>query len=227
MLMKIVFLKGFFPLIFIPLLLCFGCSKENKKIIYDRCSQFENGCINKNIKLEILTNRGSILIELDAINAPITASNFVFLANRGLYDGTYFDRSIQTPYPFLIQGGHKEFKYEFENNKKSYINERSISIKSIPLEIKLKGEIDPRYNQMITNSDNFKKIILKHESGSLAMARSQSLDSARIKFYITLKETPELDGRYAVFGKVINGFEVLDNIQEGDLIVRVKEFRNN
>ncbi len=222
---KLIF-SNHFLLILIPLLVTFGCSEPKNRISYNsRCFELENGCINNNIKVEIMTNKGRVIVELNAINAPLTSTNFLMLVNRGLYDGTSFDRSIKSPYPFLVQGGHKEFKYDFENNKKSYLDKRSISIKSIPLEIKLKGEDYPRYNQTVLRADNFKRILLKHERGSIAMARSQSVDSARIKFYITLKNLPELDGRYAVFGKVLKGMDVIDSIKEGDLILKVKEVR--
>ena len=55
------------------------------------------------------------------------------------------------------------------------------------------------------------------------MARSQSLNSGRIKFYITLKKLPELDGRYSVFGKVLEGMNIIDSIREGDVILTIKE----
>ena len=52
------------------------------------------------------------------------------------------------------------------------------------------------------------------------MARSQELDSASAQFYIALRALPELDGRYALFGKVVNGLEVVDAIQQGDRIFK-------
>jgi len=51
------------------------------------------------------------------------------------------------------------------------------------------------------------------------MARSQAPDSASAQFYIALKPLPELDGRYAVFGRVIEGMEVVDSIQADDRII--------
>ncbi len=221
--MRSIFFLNLFSLIVIPLFAILGCSQKNNVITYDTCSEFENGCIKKNTKVEIYTNKGIFIVELNANSSPVTASNFLVLANRGLYNGTSFDRSIKSPFPVLVQGGHREYKYDTENNKKSYLDKRSISIKSIPLEIKLKGEERPRYNEIINNNDNFKRILLTHERGSLAMARYQSLDSARIKFYITLKKMPELDGRYSVFGKVTSGMEIVDSIKEGDVILKIKE----
>ena len=51
------------------------------------------------------------------------------------------------------------------------------------------------------------------------MARSQAPDSASAQFYIALKPLPELDGRYAVFGRVIEGMEVVESIQADDRII--------
>ena len=62
---------------------------------------------------------------------------------------------------------------------------------------------------------------LKHVKGAVAMARSQDPDSASSQFYITLDEVPFLDGNYAVFGKVIEGMSVVENIEVGDKMTKV------
>ena len=62
---------------------------------------------------------------------------------------------------------------------------------------------------------------LKHVKGTLGMARSQDPDSASSQFYITLDEVPLLDGNYAVFGKVIEGMDVVENIEVGDKMTKV------
>ena len=62
---------------------------------------------------------------------------------------------------------------------------------------------------------------LKHVKGAVAMARSQNPDSASSQFYITLDEVPFLDGNYAVFGKVIEGMSVVENIEVGDKMTKV------
>jgi peptidyl-prolyl cis-trans isomerase B (cyclophilin B) len=54
------------------------------------------------------------------------------------------------------------------------------------------------------------------------MARSQDPDSASAQFYVALRPLPELDGRYAVFGEVVEGMEVVDAIQQGDRIRRAR-----
>ena len=54
------------------------------------------------------------------------------------------------------------------------------------------------------------------------MARSQEPDSASAQFYVALRPLPELDGRYAVFGRVVDGMEVVDAIQQGDRIIKAE-----
>lgn len=62
---------------------------------------------------------------------------------------------------------------------------------------------------------------LRHVKGALAMARSQEPDSASSQFYITLDETPFLDGNYAVFGKIVMGMEAVEKIKVGDRMNKV------
>src|SRR5207249_12165692 len=61
----------------------------------------------------------------------------------------------------------------------------------------------------------------KHVRGTLAMARSQSPDSAGSQFYICYGATPRLDGQYTVFGKVVSGMEHVDRIKQGDKMTSV------
>ena len=62
---------------------------------------------------------------------------------------------------------------------------------------------------------------LKHVKGALGMARSQNPDSASSQFYITLAETPFLDKNYAVFGKVVQGMDVVEKIKVGDKMNKI------
>ena len=66
-----------------------------------------------------------------------------------------------------------------------------------------------------------------HRKGSLAMARSQTPGSGSAQFYIALKPLPELDGRYSVFGRVIKGMEVVDQINQGDSIIKASYLQSN
>ncbi|MFM7394403.1 MAG: peptidylprolyl isomerase, partial [Cyanobium sp.] len=60
------------------------------------------------------------------------------------------------------------------------------------------------------------------ERGAVAMARSNDPNSASAQFYVALEALPELDGRYAVFGRVTRGMEVIDAIQQGDKLVKAR-----
>lgn len=64
---------------------------------------------------------------------------------------------------------------------------------------------------------------LKNVRGAVAMARGQDPNSAGSQFYILKKDAPWLDGQYAVFGKIIKGMEIVDQIQPGDKMESVKE----
>ena len=80
----------------------------------------------------------------------------------------------------------------------------------------------PTYGQEIDVSNQKNNIELKHKRGYISMARKKTLNSANSQFYISLKSLPELDGRYAVFGKVISGMNILKLIEEDDFILEAK-----
>lgn len=63
---------------------------------------------------------------------------------------------------------------------------------------------------------------LKHKRGALAMARKADPDSATSQFYITIKPQPDLDGKYAVFGKVYEGLDVINKVKQGDKLYAVE-----
>jgi peptidyl-prolyl cis-trans isomerase B (cyclophilin B) len=159
-----------------------------------------------------IANRGTITIEVDGNNAPISAGNFVDLVQRGFYNGLTFHRVVRQPKPFVVQGGDPK-----GNGTGGYIPSGSSSERQVPLEIKSQGATAPTYSQPITD-----KPILRHKRGTIAMARSQSPDSASSQFYFALADIPFLDGNYAVFGKITQGIEVIDTIKQGDKITSVK-----
>ena len=71
----------------------------------------------------------------------------------------------------------------------------------------------------MTSPTQQQRLKLPHERGSLAMARSSDPNSASAQFYIALRALPELDGRYAVFGRVTKGMDVVDQINQGDKLI--------
>ena len=166
----------------------------------------------------VMTVNGSqITIEVDGINAPITAGNFVDLVQKGVYDGLSFHRVVREPQPFVLQGGDPKSKNpKFPENRLGtggYIDPKTGDERRIPLEIKPEGAYQPVYGQTITQNP-----VLTHKIGAVAMARSVSPDSASSQFYFALANVNFLDGNYAVFGYVTDGFDVINRIQQGDRI---------
>ena len=127
---------------------------------------------------------GVITLELYADIAPITVANFKKLADDGVYDGTIFHRVIRG---FMIQGG--------DPTGTGYGDK---SLKTI------KGEF----------SSNGVSNDLSHDRGVISMARSNKPDSASSQFFIcdSGNYKSSLDGKYAAFGRVIAGMDVVDKI---------------
>ncbi|MBI3772445.1 MAG: peptidylprolyl isomerase [Gammaproteobacteria bacterium] len=128
------------------------------------------------------TSLGDIKIELFAEQAPISVANFLRYVDDGYFEGTIFHRVIPG---FMIQGGG--FSAEMEQ----------------------KAPHKPIKNE----ADNG----LKNERGTLAMARTQVVDSATSQFFINLTNNSFLnhgdrDFGYAVFGRVVEGMDVVDQI---------------
>ncbi|MBD2729323.1 peptidylprolyl isomerase [Nostoc sp. FACHB-892] len=173
----------------------------------------------------VLTVKGSpITIEVDGTNAPITAGNFVDLVQKGVYDGLAFHRVVREPQPFVVQGGDpqsKDPKVSADSlGTGSYIDPKTGNARYIPLEVKAKGSDTPIYNKPFDATAQ--PVILPHKQGAVAMARSQSPDSASAQFYFALADLAFLDGNYAVFGNVTQGFDVVNKIQQGDRIDSAK-----
>jgi cyclophilin family peptidyl-prolyl cis-trans isomerase/HEAT repeat protein len=154
--------------------------------------------------VEVETNRGTLRFELFPDEAPYHVHNFLTLIERGYYDGLGFHRVVPD---FVIQGGD----YRGDGNGGTTFrvpeNVRELHAKGefVPQD-SLRNEIGPR----------------KYVRGSLGMPRNEDLDSGGSQFFVTHRETPHLDGRYTIFGELRSGFEVLDAIEVGDVIVHAK-----
>jgi peptidyl-prolyl cis-trans isomerase B (cyclophilin B) len=171
----------------------------------------------------VLKVKGSpITIEVDGTNAPITAGNFVDLVQQGVYNGLVFHRVVRDPEPFVVQGGDPQGKdpnFPVERlGTGGFIDPKTNQERYIPLEIKPKGAQAPLYSQPFDKAGISVPPQLRHTRGAVAMARSTPPDSASSQFYIVLADQEFLDGKYAVFGYVTNGMEVVDKIQQKDRI---------
>ena len=169
---------------------------------------------------------GIMTIILDGYNAPVTAGNFVDLVQRGFYDGMDIQRSDG----FVIQSGKPSAK-----GQDGFIDPISRKERTIPLEImpKLKDKDGvPVYDFTFEDVGKYRDepVLPFNAFGTLAMARREAEpNSASSQFFFLLKEselTPSgtniLDGRYSVFGYVVDGQELLRELKAGDAIQSMK-----
>ncbi len=142
--------------------------------------------MNKNPEVEIETDLGSFKVELFIEKAPETVNNFLKYVDSGFYNGLIFHFII--PNKCIQAGG-------FDKNLNYVL---------------------PVYNPIKNEADNG----LKNEKGTIAMARTIDIDSATSQFFINLRDNTEFDFKnktieefgFAVFGKVKEGFEIVEKI---------------
>jgi peptidyl-prolyl cis-trans isomerase B (cyclophilin B) len=188
------------------------------------CEAAASPCLQGKAVVSLQTSKGEVTISLDGKDAPLTAGNFVDLVRRGVYNGTAFHRVVRDPVPFVVQGGDPASadpkvppsSYGMGN----FIDPASGEARLIPLELKLRKSGELRYGQPITAAAQTRDLQLTHQRGAVAMARAGDPNSASAQFYVALEALPELDGSYAVFGRVSGGMDVIDRIQQGDRIVK-------
>ncbi|MEN6384623.1 MAG: peptidylprolyl isomerase [Phycisphaerales bacterium] len=133
-------------------------------------------------KVRISTNKGDIVVELNPEKAPVTCENFLKYVDAKFYDGTVFHRVIKD---FMIQGGGMTADMRPKQTNPPIVNEA--------------------------------KNGLKNDRGTIAMARTSDPDSATSQFFINHGNNDFLnygvrDAGYAVFGKVVEGMDVVDAI---------------
>ena len=136
-------------------------------------------------KVRLKTTKGDIVLELNAEKAPITVENFLGYVKKKHYDGTVFHRVIDG---FMIQGGG------FKLDGKDLVEQKTG-----------KGIVNEGQNG------------LKNDRGTIAMARTSDPNSATAQFFINVADNAALNfpsnGGYAVFGKVVEGMDVVDKIK--------------
>ena len=210
--------QTFYSFLFINLILIYGCSALNKTEVVNICKSTNLPCFSSTGYVLLITNKGEIKLELYGESAPITVGNFIDNVEKGAYDNTIFNRVIKKPSPFIIRGGDNSL-IKGENN---FTDDQTVKVRYIPLEIKLENNNLPTYGKEIDISNKKNNIELKHKRAYISMSRSKKVNSASSQFYISLKSLPELDGRFAVFGKVIRGMDIVELIEEEDFIVEAK-----
>ncbi|MFC3332454.1 peptidylprolyl isomerase [Paenalcaligenes hominis] len=142
--------------------------------------------MSTNPKVLLKTNKGDITLELDAEKAPKTTENFLNYVNNGFYNGTIFHRVINN---FMVQGGGFEVGMKQKETQNPIENEANNG--------------------------------LKNEVYTVAMARTNDPHSATAQFFINVQNNDFLNHTnptpngwgYAVFGKVVDGTDVVDTIK--------------
>lgn len=181
--------------------------------------------LNGKATAEIQVGSRVITVELDGEKAPITAGNFVDLAEKGIYDGTVFHRVVQSPQPFVAQGGDPQSVDPNVPTSRlgtgGYIDPTTGQERTIPLEILPNGSDEILYGKTFPEAQIQAPPELDHKRGAIAMARS-GVNTASAQFYITLADVAFLDGSYAVFGYVTDGMDLIDELQVGDVISSVR-----
>ncbi|MBE0475517.1 MAG: peptidylprolyl isomerase [Coriobacteriia bacterium] len=155
----------------------------------------------------IRTSKGDVEVEFYPEDAPETVKSFLKLAEDGFYDGIRFHRVEPG---FVVQGGDPLTKGLSAAEVRAVI-ERQRTRTMRPQDPAL-GTGGPGFNVRAEFNSR------KHVTGTLAMARSESPDSAGSQFYICLGPQPFLDGNYTVFGQVTSGMDVVESIEIGDSI---------
>ncbi|MEG4396278.1 peptidylprolyl isomerase [Microcoleus sp. BROC3] len=171
----------------------------------------------------VQTEKGEITVVVDGYSAPVTAGNFVDLVDRGFYDGLPFIRSEES---YVLQTGDPEGK------EVGFIDPATGKYRNVPLEVLVRDEKEPIYGITLEDAGRYRDepVLPFSAFGTVAMARTESEpDSGSSQFFFFLFEpelTPAglnlLDGRYAVFGYMIEGKEVLEQLKQGDKIVSAK-----
>ncbi len=144
-------------------------------------------------KVRLITNYGDIVIELDVLNAPVTCVNFISYCTENFYDGTIFHRIIPG---FMAQGGGFD----------PMVNDNMLQ--------------KPVKSPILNEADNG----LSNDRGTIAMARTGVPHSATAQFFINYAnngflnhtEKTQQGWGYAVFGKVIEGMDIVDSMSDAE-----------
>ena len=166
------------------------------------------------------TTKGDLIAVVDGFSAPVTAGNFVDLVQRGFYDGLPFIRAEDN---YVLQTGDPE------GPEDGFIDPKTGKYRAVPLEILVKGDEEPIYGVTMEELGRYLEdpVLPFSAFGTMGMARPESEPnggSSQFFFFLFEAEmTPAglnlLDGRYAVFGYVVDGTQVLDQLGRGDRII--------
>ena len=173
--------------------------------------------------VEIETTQGTLTAVVDGYNAPLTAGAFIDLVQKGFYDGLPFTRAEDF---YVLQTGDPK------GPETGYIDPKTKTERTVPLEIMVPGEAEPFYNATFEDLGQFtaQPVLPFATLGTLGWAHSDhALNDGSSQFFFFLYEaelTPAglnlVDGRYSAFGYVVDGFDVLEELGIEDGIIKAK-----
>ncbi|NJO40452.1 MAG: peptidylprolyl isomerase [Cyanobacteria bacterium CRU_2_1] len=173
--------------------------------------------------IEMETSKGTVTLVVDGYNAPVTAGNFVDLVQRGFYDGLEFTRTEDN---YVAQVGDPPGK------EIGFVDPDTGKYRAVPLEIMVQGDKKPTYGITLEDAGRYldQPVLPFSAFGALGMAHSSNdPNDGSSQFFFFLFEpelTPAglnlLDGRYSIFGYVIENKQVLDELKAGDKVISTR-----
>ena len=196
------------------MLLLTGCSYKGFFDSNYYCKKLDINCIKKDQIVAFKTSKGNFDVKLYGENNPVTVYNFIDNIKNNIYKNKRFYKIINYPQVKVIHSGiYAESKYKKQNQNQLRLN--------IPLEIKLEKDVEPVYKSQIIDPSKIANLTNFFEKGSLAMVKNGERKSSSTEFFFVTNKFPELDGRYTIFGKVVQGIEILENIDNEDFIYEI------
>ncbi|MGK7877485.1 MAG: peptidylprolyl isomerase [Xenococcaceae cyanobacterium] len=173
--------------------------------------------------VEMETTQGNLTIVVDGYSAPVNGGNFVDLVQRGFYDGLDF---ISIEDDFVVQTGDPP------GPEYGFIEPETGEYRAIPLEVLVRGESEPIYGITLEDAGFYleQPVLPFNAYGAVALARPNIDPNGGSSQFFFFKFDNELtppgynlmDGRYSVFGYVVEGKQVLEKLTEEDKIIWAK-----
>jgi len=154
-------------------------------------ADFPDGQDGAKVEAVIKTDKEDIVLRLFPDSAPVTVASFLHLARTGFFNGTTFHRVVPG---FVIQGGDPKSK-----------DPKATDVGTGGPGYKLPAEFNNR----------------PHVTGTLSMARGGDPNSGGSQFFICLADQPSLNGQYTVFGQVVSGMDVVNQVTQGTVMQEV------
>lgn len=154
--------------------------------------------------------RGRVVAELAAEDAPLTVAHVVDLVESGFYNGIIVHRVAPN---FVMQFGNPDTKTLTSEEVRAMPHDRGMTV----------GLESGSHPETVV----FESVDLRHARGTLGMALSApQSDTGSSHIFVNLQDNFRLDGQYVVFGKVTQGMDIVDTVRRGDLIVSARIERN-